>query len=62
MKDLPDAQDGVGLIVSRITATAAPHRRDLFFPWDEVRTDAGMIIGVRGLAQIAAAQHARDEA
>lgn len=44
---------GEGYIVPRITA-AHSSRRDFYFPYGEVRDDAGQILGARGLARFAA--------
>jgi hypothetical protein len=49
---LPDAEDGVGLVVSRLTALANPSRRDLYFPADEVRGLDGQILGCRRLGRV----------
>ncbi len=48
--DLPPATAGTRLVVSRVTALAARHRRDLVFPHDELRDPSGRVIGARGLA------------
>jgi hypothetical protein len=50
LTDLPRPEPGTRLVVSRVTALAARHRRDLVFPLGEVRDPAGQITGVRGLA------------
>ncbi len=50
LMDLPPAQPGARYIVSRITALAARRRRDLVFPFGEVRDSAGRITRARGLA------------
>lgn len=47
---LPDPQDGVFLIVSRLVAAACPDRKDLLVPGPLVRDNAGQPIGCRGLA------------
>lgn len=54
---LPGPEPGVTLIVSRVTAQALPGRTDLVFPFDEVRDEAGTILGVRGLARWHAGGH-----
>jgi hypothetical protein len=46
--DLPDARDGVYLIVSAMVADAVPHRHDLISPGDLVRDDKGQPIGCKG--------------
>lgn len=51
--DLPDEQGGVIYIVSRIIAQAVPDRRDLVFPVDFVRDEAGRILGSRALGRFA---------
>lgn len=48
--DLPDPQDGVYYIVSRLVMSACPARQDLLVPNDLVRNDAGQVIGCRSLA------------
>lgn len=50
--DLPDPEDGVILIVSRVVAQALPSRRDLWFPHDMVRDEQGRITGARALGRI----------
>lgn len=47
--DLPEARDGVLLIVSRMVTDAAPDRADLVCPDGIVRDSAGRIIGCRSL-------------
>ena len=54
LMDLPPAQPGARYIVSRITALAARRRRDLVFPFGEVRDSAGRITRARGLASVPA--------
>ena len=49
---LPEAEDGVALIVSRLVAAALPERNDLFFPNQLVRDDQGRIIGCKSLSRI----------
>ena len=49
---LPDQQPGVLLVVSRMVAEAAPHRRDLLIPHGLVRDDAGRVIGCSALGQV----------
>lgn len=46
----PPRVDGVGYIVSRLSAAAAS-RPDFFFPYDEVRGEDGSVIGAKGLAR-----------
>jgi len=50
-QDLPDAQDGVLLIVSRLILSANPHRNDLVVPNELVRDDNGNIVGCKSLAR-----------
>jgi len=54
VQGLPAPEVGVGLVVSRITAFACPARRDLYFPFDEVRDEGGRIIGCSALGRVAA--------
>ena len=49
---LPDPQEGVILIVSRLVAEVAG-RHDLIFPHDLSRDDTGAVIGCRAFATIA---------
>jgi len=49
---LPDKQEGVLYIVSRITAEALPNRDDLLMVDGTVRDDDGRIIGCTGFAQL----------
>lgn len=49
---LPDQQPGVLLVVSRMVAEAAPHRRDLVIPHGLVRDDAGRVVGCSALGQV----------
>lgn len=51
---LPPAVPGVWLIVSQMVAAAMPHRRDLVFPAQLVRDDAGRIVGAAALGQVPA--------
>ncbi len=46
--DLPNAQDGVYMIVSAMVADALPHRHDLISPGDLVRDASGQPIGCKG--------------
>lgn len=48
--DLPEPEEGVAFIVSRVTA-AAVDRSDLYFPYPEIRNDEGQIIGCGSLAR-----------
>lgn len=48
--DLPDPQDGIYYVVSRLVMSACPARQDLLVPNDLVRNDAGQVIGCRSLA------------
>ena len=49
---LPNQQEGVTYIVSRITAEALPNRDDLLMVDGTVRDDDGRIIGCTGFAQL----------
>lgn len=51
VQDLPDAQPGVGYIVSRIVAEASG-RADLYIVDFTVRDARGRIIGCKALAQL----------
>jgi hypothetical protein len=50
--DLPDPQHGVVLIVSRMTAEAAPTRTDLVYPEGIVRSPDGVPIGCRKFGRV----------
>jgi len=47
---LPAARPGTRYVVPRVTALAAGHRRDLVFPFGEVRDTSGRVVRTRGLA------------
>lgn len=47
---LPDAQDGVILIVSRMVKDRVPDRNDVMVPGTPVRDTEGKIIGANGLS------------
>jgi len=47
--DLPEEQEEISYIVSRVVAEAEKERKDLYFPDDTVRDDKGRIIGCRSL-------------
>lgn len=49
--DLPAPRPGVWLVVSRMVAEAYPERRDLVFPYREVRDHAGRVIGCAALGR-----------
>ena len=49
--NLPAPQEGVLLIVSRITAAAVTGREDILFPHGEVRDENGRILGARALGR-----------
>ena len=50
VRGIPAPQSGVGYIVSRLAAQSVA-RKDLFFPYPEIRDDKGRIIGCGGFAQ-----------
>ncbi|MBX6370650.1 MAG: hypothetical protein IRZ02_00130 [Acidothermus sp.] len=50
--DLPPPKEDVLYVVSRLTAQAVPDRDDLLFPFDEVRDEAGRVVGCRALARL----------
>jgi hypothetical protein len=47
---MPPRREGVVLVVSRVTALAVD-RPDVVFPLDEVRDEAGRIVGCRALGR-----------
>lgn len=52
LEGLPAQQPGVYLLVSRMVAEAAPHRRDLVIPHGLVRDDTGRVVGCSALGQV----------
>ena len=50
--NLPEYQEGVVLIVSRLVAEANPDRYDLVFPDSLSRNDAGEVIGCSALGSM----------
>ena len=52
VEGLPEPEEGVVWIVSRVVAEAAKERDDLLVTDDAVRDDQGRIIGCRALARI----------
>jgi hypothetical protein len=55
--DLPAPRNEVIFIVSRVLA-AVVRRPDLYFPYEEVRDEAGRILGCRALGQFGGVPHA----
>ncbi len=51
--DLPAPRPGMWLVVPRVVAEACPERRDLVFPYREVRDNAGRVIGCAALGRTA---------
>jgi hypothetical protein len=51
VEELPAPQPGVWLVVPRVVADACPGRRDLVFPYREVRDDTGRVIGCTALGR-----------
>lgn len=49
--DLPEQQEGVFLIVSRLVISALPDREDLIVPDDLVRDNEGRITGCRSFSR-----------
>ena len=49
--NLPEPEEGVILIVSRITAAAVTGREDILFPHGEVMDENGRILGVQALGR-----------
>lgn len=50
--DLPEQEDGVYLIVSRLVATACPNRSDLLVPGPLIRDGEGKVVGCNGLSKL----------
>ena len=50
VQGLPDSEEGVYFIVSRLVMTACPNRKDLVVPNEVVRDADGNIIGCRSFA------------
>ncbi|MGH4021253.1 MAG: hypothetical protein ACRDT0_18895 [Pseudonocardiaceae bacterium] len=55
VEGLPVPRPGVWLVVPRLIAEACPERRDLVFPYREVRDGAGRVVGCRALGRAAGA-------
>lgn len=51
VQGVPDREEGVAYIVSRIVADALTFRDDLFIPGPMVRDENGRVIGCQGLSQ-----------
>jgi hypothetical protein len=51
VQDMPEQQQDVYLIVSRMVLSALPNRSDLLVPNELVRDSKGMIVGCRSLAK-----------
>ena len=51
VKNLPEPEEGVVLIVSKMVARAS-NRDDLIVPYNLVRDEEGRIIGCRGFARV----------
>ncbi len=49
---LPDEQPDTIIVVSQLCCQAAPTRRDLYFPADLKRDEAGRIVGCCTLGQV----------
>ena len=49
---LPDEQEGIFFIVSRLVAAACPERRDLLIPGPLIRGEDGQPMGCQGLSVI----------
>lgn len=49
--DLPEPQEGVLLVVSRLVLTANPERKDLLVPNEMIRNAEGHIVGCKSLAR-----------
>ena len=49
--DLPEPQEGVFLVVSRLVLAANPNRTDLLVPNEMVRNEEGHIVGCKSLAR-----------
>ena len=50
--DLPEPQDGVFLVVSRLVASACLDRDDLLIPGPLLRDESGKVIGCKGLSVV----------
>ena len=49
---LPEPEEGVLLVTSRVVATFHPERTDLVWPDDLLRDEAGRVVGARRLARL----------
>lgn len=52
VQNLPDPEEGVLLIVSKMCCDACPDRADLWYPSRLVRDEAGRIVGCDALAHL----------
>lgn len=50
VENLPEKEDGVLLVVSRLVAAACPDRKDLLIPGPLVRNEQGQPVGCKGLS------------
>src|SRR5690606_42059691 len=51
VEGLPEEQEGVVYIVSRVVVEAMPDRKDLFFPDELIRDEKGRVIGCSALGR-----------
>lgn len=54
---LPEPTADTAYLVSRVLASALPERRDLVFPFGEIRDEAGRIVAVSALARFPDPRH-----
>ena len=50
--DLPQPEEGVVLVVSRLVASAVKGRNDILVPGNLLRNEQGQVIGANGLARL----------
>lgn len=50
VEGLPEYQEGVYYIVSRLVKSALPDRKDLLYPGQQVRNENGQVVGCKSLS------------
>ncbi len=50
VQGLPEPEDGVVYVVSRMVASALPSRKDLMIPGTLIRDDKGVVVGCDGFS------------
>ena len=52
VEGLPEPEEGVLLLVSRVAAAAISNREDIVVPAEYVREDSGLIVGIKAVAKV----------